>query len=214
MIRKLESFGVVIFTSIVIFTLSACSSNLPSDARYEERPSESSVLLVDEYRIGVDDVVEVNVWKNPDLSVTVPVRPDGKISVPLAGEIVAGGKTPLAVADDITAKLAEFVKDPRVAVILTEINSSNFLSRVRVVGAVRTPRSIPFRQGMSVIDLVLEAGGLNEFASGNGAKLIRKTGGKVDTYDIRLADIMENGNLKTNILVEPGDVLSIPERIF
>lgn len=202
-----------IFILMACLIIAGCSS-MPESVSYEEKNIGAPTLLVDQYRIGVDDQVEVNVWKNPDLSITVPVRPDGRISVPLIGEVVAGGKTPEEVAVDITNRLSSFVKDPQVAVILTELRSHEFLSRVRVTGAVQNPRSLAFRQGMSVLDVVLEAGGLNEFASGNGAKLFRKADGQMSTIRIRLEDILENGEMKTNILVEPGDVLTVPERIF
>lgn len=194
-------------------TIVGCSS-LPESVRYEVGNQESSMLLVDEYRIGVDDIVQVNVWQNPDLSITVPVRPDGRISVPLIGEVVAGGKTPVEVSEDITQRLSQYVRGPQVAVILTDLRSHEFLSRVRISGAVNAPRSMPFRQGMSVLDVVLEAGGLNDFAAGNGAKLYRKTKSEVLTMNIKLEDILEDGNMKTNILIEPGDILSVPERIF
>src|SRR5690606_235012 len=110
-----------------------------------------SAQAVDDYRIGVDDVVQVTVWRNPELGITVPVRPDGKISVPLVGDVLAGGRNPAEVAADIQEKLGDFVRDPQVAVILTELRSHEYLSRVRVTGAVRQPISIPFRQGMTVL---------------------------------------------------------------
>ena len=179
-----------------------------------EANTSNQTVLIDQYRIGVDDIVQVNVWKNPDLSITVPVRPDGRISVPLIGEVLAGGKTPEQVATEITKQLSGYIKDPQVAVILTDLRSHEFLSRVRVTGAVRAPRSFPFRQGMTVLDVVLEAGGLDEFASGNSARLYRKSGGKVTTIRIRLEDILDDGDMKTNLAIQPGDILSIPERVF
>ncbi len=196
-----------------VVILSACS-NLPSSVSYAPEVSENKRLLVDEYYIGVDDVVAVNVWKNPDLSISVPVRPDGKISVPLIGEVVAGGKTPVEVSQEITNKLAEYIIDPKVAVILEQLNSHAYLSRVRITGAVRNQLSVSFRQGMTILDIVLEAGGLNEFASANSSKLYRTINGKTEAIDIQLSDILNDGNMKTNIAVEPGDILSIPERIF
>lgn len=172
------------------------------------------MLLVDEYRIGVDDLVQVTVWKNPDLSVTVPVRPDGKISMPLAGEVDAGGRTPQEVAAQITDKLSHYIRDPQVAVILTELRSHEFLSRVRVSGAVREPASMPYRQGMTVLDLVLEAGGLNDFAAGNSAKLYRQSNDGMVAIPIELADILHDGAVETNYAIEPGDILTVPERLF
>jgi polysaccharide biosynthesis/export protein len=171
-------------------------------------------LLVDQYFIGIDDRVTVNVWKNPDLSITVPVRPDGKISIPLVGEVVAGGKTPLQVAEDVTERLAKYIRDPQVAVILEELRSHEYLSRVRVTGAVRNPLSINFRQGMTILDVVLEAGGVNEFASANGTKLYRRQGDEVSAINIDLADILNDGDMDSNIAVQPGDIISVPERLF
>lgn len=167
-----------------------------------------------EYRIGVDDRVQVSVWRNPELSTTAPVRPDGKISVPLIGDVEAGGRTPSQVAESIKKQLSVYIRDPNVAIIITELRSHEFLSRVRVTGAVRTPRSMPFRQGMTVLDAVLEAGGINDFASPNRAKLYRKGKDKTDVFDIELGDILNKGRLGTNLLLWPGDVITVPERLF
>ncbi len=197
----------------LIALVSACS-HLPKNVSQVQEVSANKAILVDQYYIGVDDVVTVNVWKNPDLSITVPVRPDGKISVPLAGEILAGGKAPMEVAAEITKKLSVFIRDPQVSVILAQLVSHEYLSRVRVTGAVQNPLSMNFRQGMTVLDIVLEAGGLNEFASANSTKLFRKSGGKAQIINIDLSDILFDGDMETNIAVQPGDVLSIPERTF
>ncbi len=193
--------------------LSSCS-HLPDSVTYAPETSKNKKLLVDEYFIGVDDVVGVNVWKNPDLSISVPVRPDGKISVPLIGEVLAGGKKPVDVAKEITKRLSKYIIEPKVAVILEQLNSHAYLSRVRITGAVRNQLSISFRQGMTVLDIVLEAGGLNEFASANSTKLFRKINGHIEAIDIDLSDILHDGNMQTNIAVQPGDIISIPERAF
>lgn len=168
-----------------------------------------------EYRIGVDDRVQVNVWKNPELSVIVPVRPDGRISVPLIGDVLAGGKTPPELAGAIREKLSIYIRDPNVTVIVTDLNSHEFLTRVRVTGAVRTPRSLPYRQGMTVLDAILEAGGVNDFASPNRTKLYRskKPNGN-EVFDVELGDILNRGRLQTNYTLLPGDVVTVPERIF
>ena len=167
-----------------------------------------------DYRIGVDDRVQVTVWRNPELTVTAPVRPDGKISVPIIGDVQAGGQTPAEVAETIRKRLSEYIREPNVAVILTELRSHEFLTRVRVTGAVRTPRSIPHRQGMTVLDAVLEAGGVTEFASPNRARLFRKTKEKTEVFPIELGDILRKGRLETNLLLSPGDVITVPERLF
>ncbi len=178
-------------------------------------PAESArALAVDAYRIGVDDQVQVTVWRNPELGITVPVRPDGMISVPLIGDVLAGGRTPPEVAKDIQDKLSAYVRDPQVAVILTELRSHEYLSRVRVTGAVRQPVSVPFRPGMTVLDAVLAAGGLTEFAAPDRAELHRKTGDAARTFEIKLDRILNRGDLTTNYPVAPGDVITVPERTF
>jgi len=178
--------------------------------------SNSNVVLstAPAYYIGVDDVLQVNVWKNPDLSVTVPVRPDGKISVPLIGDIQAGGKVPMDVAAKVRKKLTKYIREPQVTVILTELHSHEFVSRIRVTGAVQSPASLPYRQGMTVLDAVLQAGGLNEFASANSGKLFRKASDKTDQYSLYLRDILNSGDLETNYELMPGDIISVPERLF
>jgi polysaccharide biosynthesis/export protein len=203
----------ILFAILACLVVTGCSSNNHS-AKTTPGPSTNTNLLVDQYYIGIDDIVSVNVWKNPDLSITVPVRPDGKISVPLVGEVTAGGRTPIDVAAEVTSKLSKYIRDPQVAVILEQLRSHEYLSRVRVTGAVRTPSSMSFRQGMTVLDVVLEAGGLNEFASANRTKLFRRTQDKVEAIDIDLADILNDGDMRTNYAIQPGDILSIPERNF
>jgi len=194
--------------------LAGCGTKATKLPQLEQPESIQKQMLVEQYYIGVDDIVAVNVWKNPDLSIRVPVRPDGKISVPLVGEVMAGGRTPESVSAEITRRLSRFIKDPQVAVILEELNSHEFLSRIRVTGAVRNPLSINYRQGMTVLDAVLEAGGLNEFASAASAKLFRRQGDKVQAFEIALDDILNDGEMETNYSLQPGDIVSIPERVF
>jgi polysaccharide export outer membrane protein len=169
---------------------------------------------VSAYHIGVDDEVRVSVWQNPGLDVSVPVRPDGKISVPLVGDVDAGGRTPEEVSAEIQEKLKTFVRDPQVTVIVTQLRSHEYLSRVRVTGAVRQPVSVPYRQGMTVLDAVLAAGGTNEFAAGDRTELYRKEGQGTRAYAVRLDRILKDGDLATNYPVQPGDVITIPERAF
>jgi polysaccharide export outer membrane protein len=169
---------------------------------------------VEAYRIGVDDVIRVAVWQNPDLNVTVPVRPDGRISVPLVGDVEAGGRTPEEVAAEITTKLETFVRNPQVTVIVDQLRSHEYLARVRVTGAVRTPISVPYRQGMTVLDAVLAAGGTNEFAAADRTELYRKEGESTRAYGVRLDRILQKGELDTNYPVQPGDVITVPERSF
>lgn len=177
-------------------------------------PPPAAGPAADAYLIGVDDMVQVSVWGNPDAGVTAPVRPDGMISVPLLGDVAAGGRTPADVAQDIEARLQEYIKDARVSVILTELNSHEYLSRVRVTGAVRQPVSIPYRPGMTVLDAVLAAGGVTEFAAGNRARLHRRSGNGTGSYAVMLDNVLTSGDLSTNYTVAPGDVLTVPERML
>ena len=185
------------------------------DSGVSQQPeSQSEPYAAEAYRIGVDDRVQVSVWRNPELTVTAPVRPDGKISVPIIGDIQAGGLTAAEVSEQVKKRLSEYIREPNVAVIITELRSHEFLTRVRVTGAVRTPRSLPHRQGMTVLDAVLEAGGVNEFASPNRAKLYRKVKDRNEVFDISLGDILTKGRLETNLVLRPGDVITVPERLF
>jgi len=196
----------------VLLFLAACASTGPSGAGAPSVNPQAQAVSV--YRIGVDDIVEVSVWHNPDLNAKVPVRPDGMISIPLIGDVTAGGKTPEEVSAEIAEKLKAYVRDPQVAVILTELRSHEYLSRVRVTGAVRTPVSVPYRQGMTVLDAVLAAGGTTEFASADRTELYRKEGENTRAYAVRLDQILKKGDLSTNYPAQPGDVITVPERVF
>lgn len=198
---------------ILALMLSSCAT---TQGRTTGAPpvDATQVQAVDAYRIGVDDQVQVAVWRNPELGITVPVRPDGMISVPLIGDVLAGGRTPPEVAQDIQDKLSAYVRDPQVAVILTQLRSHEYLSRVRVTGAVRQPVSVPFRPGMTVLDAVLAAGGLTEFAAPDRSELHRKSGEGAKAYEIKLDRILNRGDLTTNYPVAPGDVITVPERTF
>jgi len=202
---------------LLVVAMTGCAGtsgvpNLPSESASGKAPGPS--VLIGSYQMGVGDKVSVNVWENPELSVETPVRPDGKIAMPLIGEVMAAGKEPKQLAEDITEKLKAYVKYPNVTVMLTSIKGQEFLSRIRVTGSVEKDVSIEYQQGMTVLDAILEAGGLDLYANANGTKLHRKTEHGMETYDIRLKDIMEKGEMKTNILLMPGDIITVPERFF
>jgi polysaccharide export outer membrane protein len=189
--------------------LGACSGN-----KSVAPPLSDSASVLEEYRIGVGDALDINVWRNPELSVSVPVRPDGKISMPLIGDIAAANLTTRELSDSIVKGLTNYVRSPQVTVIVTNPSSSDFQRRVRITGAVNNPQSIPYREGMTVLDLVLLAGGTNEFASGNKAKLYRKVEGVVKVYPVRLNDLVNKGDVKTNYPLQPSDIVTVPERSF
>ncbi len=198
---------------LVTVLLTACGGRggvLPEDLRPPvQGPSQTA-----EYRLGAGDVIAVTVWKNEDLNVRVPVRPDGFISVPLVGDVLAGGRTPAEISAVTEQKLLQFIRTPKVSIIVEELNSAEFQNRVRVVGGVAEPMSISHRDGMTVLDLVLEAGGVNEFASPEGAKLYRTSAGDTKIYPVFLESILKDGVLDTNYTLYPGDVVSVPERRF
>ena len=206
------------FFNMTIVCLTACLSGCASDAYV----ATNSPLLKDQaasgaisiYRIGVDDTITVNVWRNPELMVTVPVRPDGKISMPLIGDVTAAGSTPEEVSADISKRLQSYVRDPNVTIMVTGLQSHEYLARLRITGAVNTPSSLNYRQGMTVLDAILAAGSVNDFSAPNNTKLYRKIDGKARVINIRLGDILYEGRLETNIDLRPGDIITVPERLF
>lgn len=201
----------MVFTALALLALTACATTATDEqvSAKKEAPAKAAP-----YKLGVDDRVQVAVWRNPDLSVEVPVRPDGKISVPLIGDVQAAGLTPMEVAASIKGKLAYFIREPYVSIIVTELQSHEYVSRVRVTGAVRNPQSIPYRQGMTVLDAILAAGGVNDFAAPNRTRVHRKDKNTVEVIPVHLGTIMTKGGLETNIYVKPGDVIAVPERLF
>lgn len=200
-----------ILLGVVFINIVSCSSDEVKEvSEYVPVPPG----LVPEYRIGVDDTVRVTVWRNQDLGVTVPVRPDGMISVPLIGDVRAGGLSANQVSKNIEKQLGTFIRDPNVTVIVTGLRSHEYLTRVRITGAVTQPISINYRQGMTVLDAVLAAGGVNDFASANKTKLYRTENKKTVVISIYLDDILFDGQLETNIHIKPGDIITVPERIF
>ncbi len=207
---------VLIIISICCFSLLvvSCSSNISVSADSDIVVNQNAGGTAVQYYIGVDDTIQINVWKNPELSISVPVRPDGKISMPLIGDVKAAGLAPEAVAKSIKKKLNKYVRDPNVTVMVTGLQSHTYLTRLRITGAVNAPRSITYRPGMTVLDAVLDAGGVNDFASPNNTKLYRKIQGKTHVINIELGDILNDGQLKTNIDLRPGDIITVPERLF
>jgi polysaccharide biosynthesis/export protein len=165
-----------------------------------------------QYVIGPGDTVQVFVWRNPDLTQTVPVRPDGRISTPLVQNMVAVGKTPAQLAHDMEEALSQYVRSPQVNIIVT--SPIGQFSQVKVIGQVMHPEAISYHEGMTVLDVVLHAGGLTAYAAGNRAKLLRNSDGKNQQLPVHLKSLMEKGDLSQNLPVKPGDVLVVPESRF
>jgi polysaccharide export outer membrane protein len=169
-------------------------------------------VVGDDYIIGPGDTLQVFIWRNAELSATVPVRPDGKISTPLVEDMVAVGKAPSKLARDIEAVLSEYIRAPQVNVIVT--NAVSTFSQVRVLGQVTAPQAVPYREGMTVLDAILAAGGLGEFAAGNRGKIVRVAGGKTQEIKVRIGDLVNKGDVSQNVPLKPGDVLVVPESRF
>lgn len=194
--------------------LAGCSSGgrpeLPAASFVASREAPS-----DEYIIGPLDQLNIFVWRNPELSAKVQVRPDGRITTPLISDMPAVGKTPAMLADDLKIALGEYIKDPIVSVIVENF-SGTYSQQVRVVGATEKPASIPYRANMTILDAMISVGGLSEFASGNRARLIRydKNTGKQSEFRLRLSDLLKDGDTSANVKLEPGDVVIIPQSMF
>lgn len=166
-----------------------------------------------EYLIGPGDSLQVFVWRSAELSVTVPVRPDGRFSMPLLQDVQAAGKSPSQVADDIKRGLTDFVRDPMVTVIVQNVQGVG-AGKVSVIGEATTPKSIPYRAGLTLLDVMIDVGGLTQFANGNDARLVRIVNGRPKEFRLRVADLVKGGDTTANVELAPGDVVRIPERWF
>lgn len=164
------------------------------------------------YLVGPGDTLNISVWRNPELSLTVPVRPDGKVSTPLVEELVAQGKTTSEIARELEKILGKFVRDPVVTVIVTGFVGP-YSEQIRVVGEAAKPQFLAYKQKMTVMDVMIAVGGLTEFADGNKASIVRASeGGK--RYSVRLRDLLKGGDISANVEMLPGDVLIIPQGWF
>lgn len=208
MLDPVNRIALLFFSLLMVLAVGGgcTSSGAPPEGAMEQSPA-----FADEYRIGIGDNLRVDVWRNPDLSVAVPVRPDGKITVPVAGDVQVGNLTPEEVSRKIEQILAEYIREPVVTVIVTGMGSSEYLSRVRITGAVGTPSSIPYRPGMTVLDVVLDAGGVTEFGNPRRTVLYRANGQRLE---VRLDRILQNGDMTSNFPLRPGDIVTVPQRAF
>ncbi|MEM0930234.1 MAG: XrtA/PEP-CTERM system exopolysaccharide export protein [Pseudomonadota bacterium] len=203
---------------VAVSLLAACALN-PLGERLEKAPSEgvdADFLASQEYpdyKIGAYDDLQIFVWRAPELSTQVSVRPDGRISTPLVEDMTAAGKSPAQLASDLEGALAQYVRTPQVTVIVSGF-SSTFDQQVRVLGEAQQPSAIPYQVGMTTLDVMIAVGGLTEFAAGNRAKLIRGRGTNKKTYRLRLGDLLRSGDVSADVPLQPGDVILIPESVF
>jgi len=205
--RKLTALALL---TTVVF-LASCSSSRPT-YKSDELPAESTGES-SEYAIGPGDSLQIFVWDHADLSTTVQVRPDGKISTPLVEDLQAASRTPTQLARDIEGVLREYVRTPVVTVIMQGFVGEGG-QQVRVVGQAVAPKALQYREGMTVLDVMIEVGGLAEFAAGNRAKIIRKTGDGEIEIKVRLDDLLNDGEIDENVRMRPGDVLIVPQSFF
>ncbi|MCC2975601.1 polysaccharide export protein [Sphingomonas sp. PL-96] len=202
--------GVAAVAAMLLGGCTATRPELPAApfVTAQEKPGE-------DYVIGPLDQLNVFVWRNPELSAKVQVRPDGRITTPLISDMPAVGKTPAMLAEDMKLALGEYIQDPLVSVIVENF-SGTYSQQVRVVGATEKPASLPFRANMTLLDAMIAVGGVNEFAAGNRARLVRfdRETGKQQEYGLRIASLLKDGDTSANVRLAPGDVIIIPESMF
>lgn len=207
--------GTILLMTLCLGQLTGCQSTKATSTMDQSNPVDPTMAgLLTEYRIGVSDTLQISVWRNADLSAQVVVLPDGNISVPLAGQVKAVGETTETLATKISETLKTFIRQPEVTVSVLSASSSEFLQRVRITGAVNAPTSLNFRRGLTVLDIVLLAGGITPFANANDSLLYRKEGEVLKIYPVRLSDILTKGKLETNYAVLPSDIITVPEKSF
>jgi len=200
--RRLIRWAAVIGLGVTIL---GCAGSYP--------PAPSSAASPDyNYVIGPGDVVNIVVWRNPELSMAVPVRPDGKINTPLVEDLPAMGKNPTDLARDIEKALGKFIRDPVVTVIVTGFVGP-YSEQIRVIGEAAKPQILPYKQKMTLLDVMIAVGGITDFADGNAASILRTSEGNKQ-YGVRLKDLMKRGDVSANVEMKPGDVLVIPQSWF
>ncbi|NND61537.1 MAG: sugar ABC transporter substrate-binding protein [Gammaproteobacteria bacterium] len=205
-------------TLVCLFTIAAvlgCSPvpTVQSAGGGRAVPTATAGDVGPEYQIGPGDQLQIFVWRHDDVSAQLPVRPDGKISTPLVEDMQAAGKTPTQLARDIEEVLAEYIKNPVVTVIVVGF-VGELTDKVRVVGQAMQPRSIPYRQSLTLLDVLIEVGGLTDLAAGRRAKIIRRVGAEMIEINVRPDVLLDKGDLRANVEMQPGDVLIIPEARF
>jgi len=202
--RVLRALFAWVFPLVALAGMVGCSSNPPAPV--------SAATPQYRYLIGPLDAINIIVWRNPELSTSVPVRPDGRISTPLVEDLPALGRTPSDLSRDIEKALAKFIRDPVVTVVVTSFQGP-YSEQIRIIGEAAKPQAISYRQNMTLLDVMIQVGGLTDFADGNSAVLVRGTE-KNKQYGIRLKDLLRRGDISANVDVKPGDVIIIPQSWF
>jgi len=210
--RSGKNYCLLFCTFLLALWLQGCSEieQLPSSTVLEpSTPTHEKY----EYIIGAGDTLDIFVWKNEEVSTSVVVRPDGKINTPLVDDVKVSEKTPTEVARDIEAALAEFIREPIVTVMVSGFVGP-YHEQVRVIGEASEPKTLPYNEDMTLLDVIIAVGGLTEFADGNGAVLARVVEGQYREYNVRMDDLLQDGDLSANVNILPGDIIVIPESWF
>jgi polysaccharide export outer membrane protein len=189
------------------------SGRPPTEAVAAAEGEGSAKEPATDYVLGPGDRIQVFVWRNPELSTTIPIRPDGKITIPLVEDMIAAGKRPTELARSIEQALSAFIEDPIVSVIAMEFGGE-FDQQIRVIGEATRPQAIAFKARMTVLDVMIHVGGLTQFAAGNRSVIVRRFGGADTTIPVNLSDLLRDGRLENNVPVKPGDVIIIPQSLF
>jgi polysaccharide export outer membrane protein len=194
------------FISIAFLLFSGCTS-------YPLLTDDEKKVASWDYLIGPGDNINIIVWRNPEISMSVPVRPDGKITTPLVEDLPASGKTATQLARDIEETLSKYIQEPVVTVVVTEFVGP-YSEQIRVVGEAARPQALPYRENMTLMDVLIAVGGITDFASGNRASIIRTIGGEQRQFRVRLNDLIRDGDISANVPMKQGDILVIPESFF
>ena len=194
-----------------IVALGGCASQ--TDARTELPAASGDAQYSTRYRIAPGDNVQIFVWRNPEVSTSVPVRPDGLLSAPLLEEVPAAGKTPAELARDLEAELSTYLRDPLVTVIVNQFGGT-YREQIRVVGEAAQPKALIYNDSMTLLDVMIQTGGLTQYANGNQATLVRVEEGEQREYRVRIDDLIRNGDISANVDMRPGDVIIVPEAWF
>jgi polysaccharide export outer membrane protein len=194
--------------ALSLLTLTGCASR-----GHPPLSSEEGQIAPHDYLVGPGDSVSIMVWRNPEVSMSVPVRPDGKITTPLVEDLPASGKSASQLARDIEKALAKYIQDPIVTVIVTNFVGP-YSEQIRVIGEAAKPQALPYRENMTVMDVMIAVGGITDFADGNRASVIRSVDGNQQQFGVRLEDLLRDGDISANVVMRPGDVVVIPESYF
>jgi polysaccharide biosynthesis/export protein len=200
-----------ILMGAALLMLAGCSGGptLPSASSGETGGAAPSAP----YLIGAGDQLAIFVWRNPELSTTVTVRPDGSVSIPLVEDVMAAGKTPTALGREFEDRLKQYVKDPIVTIIPSTFVGP-FTQQVRVIGEAASPKAIPYRTGLTVLDVMIAVGGLTKYAAGDRSEIVRVVGGSEKSYRVHLTSLIRDGDVSENVYMAPGDILIIPQSYF